>query len=443
MTIAGSDSGGGAGIQADLKTFSALGVYGTCAVTAVTAQNTKGVLEIFPLPPDAVKKQIEAVAEDIAIEFAKTGMLYSKGIMEVVAESIDRHRLKVIVDPVLQAGTGDSLASVKASEALIKIMVPRAHVLTPNVPEAETIANLRIKSLEDMKTAAQRIQELGANAVVIKGGHLKPVQNKIYDGLYFNEAFKVFEKPRLDVKPHGGGCSFSAAIAAHLALGANMDEAVEKSEKLVDASIKYALRVGDGRSPVNPLVVLYNDSERFRVIGEVEAAARMIEASHKFTAHIAEVGTQVAMAVPYAVGLEDVTAIEGRIVKLHGVPKAIGAARFGVSRHIASIILTAMKFDPQMRAALNLHYSPKLAKALENAGLAVASFDRALEPPEIKTVEGSSLSWGTEAAIKAFSEVPDAIFDAGEVGKEPMIRVLGRTATEVVAKAMKGIQQLK
>ncbi|MCW4020061.1 MAG: bifunctional hydroxymethylpyrimidine kinase/phosphomethylpyrimidine kinase [Candidatus Bathyarchaeota archaeon] len=443
MTIAGSDSGGGAGVEADLKAFSALGVFGTCVITAVTAQNTRGVRDIFPVPPEIVGKQIEAVMEDFHVQVTKTGMLYSREIMEVVSESVGKYGLKVVVDPVLRAGTGDSLIFEKDREALIELILSRAYMLTPNVPEAEMITNMRIENLEDMKKAARKIVELGPQAVIIKGGHLKSAKEKIYDVFYHGGEFKVFEKARINVEPHGGGCTFSAAITAFLARGAGLAEAVEKAEEFIEVSIRHALKVGGGRTPVNPMAHLYNESERFRVLDEVAKAAETIESHMEFLPFIAEVGTQVAMALPYPSSEENVAAIEGRIVKFHGGPKAAGSAQFGASRHIAGIILTAMRHNPEFRAALNLHYDPRLIEAFGEAGFKVASFDRRQEPAKIKSVEGASLSWGTEEAIKGFGGVPDVIFDEGEIGKEPMIRVLGRTATEAVNKALKSIKKEK
>ena len=441
MTIAGSDSGGGAGVEADLKTFSALHVFGTCVITAVTAQNTRGVYEIFPVPPRLVERQIEVVIDDIPLQSVKTGMLYSRETIETVSESIDKYGLRAVVDPVLRAGTGDTLIREKDEEALIRLLVPRAYLLTPNVPEAEVITGMRIEGLEDMKEAARKIAELGAEAVVVKGGHLKPEKAEIFDLLYHDGTSKVFKKTHLNVKPHGGGCVFSAAVTAHLARGTGLIDAVEKAEEFMDHSVRYSLSIGSGRAPVNPMVDLYNKSERFCVIGNVEKAAATIEARRELLPFIAEVGTQVAMALPYPSGEQDVAAIEGRIVRLRDRAKAVGSARFGASRHLARIILTATKHCSDMRAAMNLHYDPKLADAFKKVGFRVSSFDRASEPSETKSVEGRSLSWGTEQAIRSLGDVPDTILDKGEVGKEPMIRVLGRTATEVVGKALKSVTE--
>lgn len=438
MTIAGSDSGGGAGIEADLKTFAALGVFGTCAVTAITAQNTKGVYEIFPILPRMVERQIETVLEDIPVKAAKTGMLYSKEIMNVVAEAIDRHKLRVVVDPVFRAGTGDLLIREEDKRALVNIVVPRSFVVTPNKHEAEDIAQLKIKTIDDMKKASSSIAKLGAKAVVVKGGHLRGVN--VIDVLHYEGEFKTFTKRRVEVDSHGGGCTFSAAIAAYLALDYDVVEAVTKAEEFMQNAITYGLTVGKGRVPVNPMATLFNEAEKHRVLENVSKAAATIEDYPEFLPYMAEVGMQVAMALPYAFAKRHVAAVEGRIVRFGEKVKAVGCVKFGASDHVARIVLTAMKHDPSKKGALNLHYDQGLVKAFKKAGLVVSSFDRRLEPPEVKAMEGGTLVWGVEEAVKAVGRIPDVVYDLGEVGKEPMIRVLGNSAMDVVEKALASIK---
>ena len=441
LTIAGSDSGGGAGIEADLKTFAALGVFGTCAITAITAQNTQGVYEILPVPPRMVKRQIEAVVKDMSVKAVKTGMLYSGAIMEVVAEAIDRRKLRAVVDPVFKAGTGDLLIRERDKKVLIEKVVPNAFILTPNRPEAEEIAHMKIHDVEDARRAAEHIAKLGAEAVVVKGGHLEGAE--VTDILYHKGEFKTFKKPRAEVKAHGGGCAFSAAITAYLVLDHNVVEAVTKAEQFIQNAITFGWRVGKGRVPVNPMAHLYNEAEKFGVLENVSAAARTVEEHSEFLPYIAEVGTQVAMALPYASTPQQVAAVEGRILKFHDGAKVTGSVRFGASSHVARIILTAMKHDSSSRAALNLRYDPELVRAFEKTGCLVSSFDRKLEPPQVKALESGTLVWGVEKAIRTVGKVPDVIFDLGEVGKEPMIRVLGDSATSVVEKALTSVLAVK
>ncbi|MDH5689224.1 MAG: bifunctional hydroxymethylpyrimidine kinase/phosphomethylpyrimidine kinase, partial [Candidatus Bathyarchaeota archaeon] len=440
MAIAGSDSGGGAGVAADLKTFSALGVFGTCVITAITAQNTQGVYEIFPTPPEVVERQIEVVLEDIGVDAVKTGMLHSRETMNVVSNAIRKHDLKAVVDPVLKAGTGSSLVKEGDLAGLIDLMIPCAAVLTPNKQEAEMISGVQIENVDDMKKAAEKISNLGAKAVVVKGGHLKA--SNVYDVLYCDGDFRTFEKPRIEVEPHGGGCVFSSAIAALLALGQDVLEAVDKAEIFIEESLRNALRVGHGRSPANPSAHLYNEAERFDVIRNVVAAAEMIENNSGFLPWIAEVGTQVGMAVSHAVNRDDVAAVEGRIVKFRRAARPAGCVKFGVSSHIANMILAVMKYNAEARAALNLHYDQRLVEAFRKAGFTISSFDRSVEPEDVKQVEGGTLAWGIEEAIRRVGRVPDAIYDLGEMGKEPMIRILGTSATDAAKKALEALRRL-
>jgi len=203
------------------------------------------------------------------------------------------------------------------------------------------------------------------------------------------------------------------------------------------------LNVGKGQIPVNPMALLYNEAEKFRAIEEISAAIRIIEDNPEFAPYIPEVGTQVAMALPFASGPQEVAAIEGRIIRLADRPKAVGLIRFGASSHMARVILTAMRYDPNFRAAMNIRHAPELISSFKNLKFNVSSFDRKLELPEVKVVEGGTLAWGIEQAIKKTEEIPSVIFDLGEVGKEPMIRVLGKTATEVVLKTFSAINALK
>jgi len=443
MTIAGSDSGGGAGIQADLKTFSALGVFGTCVITAVTAQNTRGVESIFPLPPAMVRSQIRAIIEDIPVRVAKTGMLYSRETMEEVAKAIDEYRITLVADPVIRAGSGSSLMIEEDKNSMIKLIVPRSIILTPNVFEAEIISGIKIRSLDDMKNAAKRIVDLGAESVIIKGGHMKEKESKVCDLFYHEESFRIFEKKRLMINPHGGGCTFSAAIASFLAREETLENAVEEAERFVEISFRGALKIGSGRTPVNPMASLYNKAGIAEAIKQVDEVARIIERNPSISRFYAEVGIQIAMAPPYPRGPEEVAAIDGRIVKTLDGLKTAGPPRLGASRHMASIILTAMKYDPQVRAAMNLHYSPILLEAFRKIGCKVSGFDRNLEPNEIKSVEGKSLPWGVEEAIRKMHGVPDVIYDEGEIGKEPMIRVLGRNALDTIDKVLTAIKNIR
>jgi hydroxymethylpyrimidine/phosphomethylpyrimidine kinase len=247
LTIAGSDSSGGAGIQADLKTFAALNVYGTCAITAVTAQNTLGVIAVEPLVADFVTAQIEAVAGDIDLQATKTGMLATAAIVEAVTAAIDELDLpKVVVDPVLVATGGDPLLDEDGLQVMRAELLPRALVVTPNLPEAEVLSGYQIRSMEDIQEAARRIHDLGPTAVIIKGGHGQG--DVVVDVLYDGDRFLEFRTDRLPhAHVHGTGCAFASAVAAYLALGLSLEEAAERAQSYVAGAIRHAFIVGQGQ----------------------------------------------------------------------------------------------------------------------------------------------------------------------------------------------------
>ncbi len=251
LTIAGSDSGGGAGIQADLKTFSAFGVYGMTAVTAITAQNTVGVQAILELPVPLIAAQIDSVMNDIGVDAAKTGMLGSFEIVQAVSDAIrDRGIQRLVVDPVMVAKSGDVLLQDDAVEAVRTRLLPLALVATPNLPEAEVLTGLAIRDQNGMRIAARAIAALGVEWVIIKGGHLSDDQDAVdlvFDGREF--ASRVATK-----NTHGTGCTFSAAIAAGLARGFEPGDAIRRAKRYVTRAIETSLAIGAGHGPTNHLV---------------------------------------------------------------------------------------------------------------------------------------------------------------------------------------------
>jgi len=248
LTIAGSDSGAGAGIQADLKTFAALRVYGLSALTAITAQNTQGVHAVQDLPPELIRAQIDAVLEDIGADVAKTGMLSSPAIIEEVARCVSRWNLRLVVDPVMMAKSGDPLLQPEAVTTLSTVLLPLAEVITPNLYEAEVLTGQRIETLDDMRAAAQVIYALGPRHVVVKGGHRVADPVDVYfDGVRFVE---LRGERILTPHTHGTGCTFSAAIAAFIARGLPVDAAVAGAKNYITEAIRYAPGLGSGHGPV-------------------------------------------------------------------------------------------------------------------------------------------------------------------------------------------------
>jgi hydroxymethylpyrimidine/phosphomethylpyrimidine kinase len=251
LTIAGSDSGGGAGIQADLKTFGALGVFGMSAITAVTAQNTVAVTRIQEIDPDVVAAQIDAVCEDIGVDAAKTGMLASAAIIEAVAAAARRYRIpNLVIDPVMVSKSGAPLLRKDAIRVLLSALLPLADIVTPNLPEASVMAGIAVTNEEEAREAARRIHALGARHVVVKGGHAESpnVVDLFYDGRDFQE---LKAERVATTATHGTGCTFAAATAAYLAHGLPPLEAVIRAKDFLTAALKAAPKIGRGTGPID------------------------------------------------------------------------------------------------------------------------------------------------------------------------------------------------
>lgn len=250
LTIAGTDPTGGAGIQADLKSFQECEVYGMSVLTSAVAQNTRGVIAVHHMPIDFIEKQLQAVLTDIPPDAIKTGMISSIEMMELIANSVKNQAVPYVIDPVMVATSGDILIEEKSRQVIRDLLIPLATVVTPNVPEAEILVDFKIETIEDLKKAAKVIvDDLGAEAAVVKGGHLK---GKAIDVLYTKQAFHLLEAERTDtVHTHGTGCTFSAVITAELAKGKSVLEAVTIGKQFITDAIQFSLELGTGSGPTN------------------------------------------------------------------------------------------------------------------------------------------------------------------------------------------------
>jgi len=268
LTIAGSDSSGGAGIQADLKTFAAFGVYGASAITAITAQNTVGITATAVLAADLVTAQIEAVAGDIALHSTKTGMLATSAIVEAVAAAIEALDLPlVVVDPVMVSKSGARLLDADGVQTMCAELLPLTFAITPNLPEAEVLTGRRIASIDEARDAARRIHDMGPRAVVITGGHRAGPGGEIVDLLFDGQAFTEFRTPRIDTtSTHGTGCTFASAVAACLALGDAPAQAVARAQQYVAGAIRHAHAIGRGHGPLDHFWEFNVQGSGFRVL---------------------------------------------------------------------------------------------------------------------------------------------------------------------------------
>ncbi len=424
LTVAGSDSGGGAGIQADLKSFAAVGVHGCSVITCVTAQNTRAVESIYPLPVREIEKQLHAVLSDFEVRAAKTGMLYSADIVKSVAARLKKSKFPIVVDPVMIATVGDRLERRDFKEALVKYLLPRARLVTPNLYEAGQLAGIEVRSVEGMREAAKAIHGLDARAVLVKGGHLR---GKLVDLLYDGGKFTEMAGYRYPMELHGSGCALAASITAYLVLGMPLLKAVKAARSRVAAGFQNSYRAGRGVAVINS----HFRPDRFDVWREVTTAAADLAGAVPLD-FVPEVGMNIGYAVEGANDSADVCALSGRIYRLGSGLKVGGHADFGASRHIARTILAAMSFDQRVRSAANLKYREKTLRLARKARLRIGTFDRREQPEGTSTME-----WGTARAIRDLGKVPDVIYDTGDVGKEAMMRVLGSSPRDVLRKIKK------
>ncbi|WP_457754543.1 bifunctional hydroxymethylpyrimidine kinase/phosphomethylpyrimidine kinase [Thermococcus sp.] len=436
LTIAGSDSGGGAGIEADLKTFSAFGVHGLVAITSVTAQNTQEVRVIYDVSPEVVAKQIEAVADDIGVDAAKTGMLSNAGIIKAVAKTVKRYEFPLVVDPVMIAKSGAPLLREDAMDALIKYVIPLATLATPNKPEAEKLSGVKIETLEDAKKATKIIvEELGAKAAIVKGGHLN--LSEAVDVLYYAGKFREYRAPFVEGCTHGTGCSFSAAITANLAKGKGLEEAIKVAKEFITMGIFYGARIGKGHCPVNQNAWIEIPAEKWRVYESLTKAIKELEKiGDRILPHVPEVGMDFVYALPrlYARTPKDVAGVKGRIVRFGNTVKAADSVEFGASSYLASAVLKFMEFYPEIRSALNLRYSEELIKKAQKNGFRVSFYGRREEPEKIKVKEEVTIPRDIETAIKRLSERPDIIYHLGNWGEEAMVLIFGESPEDVLRK---------
>jgi hydroxymethylpyrimidine/phosphomethylpyrimidine kinase len=435
LTIAGSDSVGGAGLQADIKAFEAVGVHGCSVVTCVTSQNTRGVSSIFPIPVNEIASQIRSVLEDVELDAVKTGMLYSADIVKTVASALRGLDAPIVVDPVMAATTGSDLHVSGFVEAMMTKLLPMCALVTPNLSEAERLSGIKVKDERSARKAALEILELGPEAVLVKGGHLKGPESADY--LCTDGKVVKLSSPRVEVEVHGTGCALGSLIAANLALGLELEEAVRTSKGMIYKAILARETVGRGVPCANPLAVLRIEAQKATVLEQLEDAGRELEQILD-AALLPEVGTNMGYAVMGALDPQEVAAFDGRIVRVGTRAKRVGCARFGGSKHVARIVLAASSKDPEVRCAMNLKCNDDNVAACRSAKLSVATFDRAREPKGV-----SSMTWGVLYAIDRHGKVPDVIFDKGGPGKEPMIRLLGRTPEDVVMKLKRIVSKLQ
>jgi len=423
LTIAGSDSVGGAGIQADIKAMTSLGVHAATVVTAVTVQNTKEVSNICPIPEEIVKEQLEAIFRDCRVDAAKTGMLYSADIVRAVVDVMEDRDMPLVVDPVMVATVGDTLSKGDLARSLKNDLIPICGLVTPNKYEAEVLSGMKIDTEDDAMLACEIIGKQGTS-VLLKGGHMD--SRKVTDYLYLSSEFTVMTKPRLNKAGHGSGCVLSSFITANLAKGLDLVNSVLRSRDLVQRSIETQYAVGMGELIVDPMASIScpsENSDRFDVLDALDSAAERIVGGLPRSL-VPRNGVNIAYATKDAAGPEDVAAIERKITFKNGVLAKNGPAKFGTAGHLSFILLEVMKKDPEIRCVLNISPAEDTLDLLEEIGLNMVRSGR----------RGNPLwSTATKGLLEKTGVVPDAISDNDQKNGKT-VKILGRDPSEVVYK---------
>ena len=362
----------------------------------------------------------------------KIGMVYRSAIIDAVYRSLKKiSKIPIVLDPILAAGTGAKLLRSEAYKSFATKLIPSCTLITPNRMEAEKLADILIRTENDAIEALRDIKKLGAENVIVKGGHFG---STYVTDLLLNSKGKImkFTNPRLKVKEiHGSGCSFSSAVTAYLAKDMALAEACKMANEYVHTAIRDAVRIGRGLPVVaNPLSVIYRDASRYHMLAELQEAAEQVCMLDGFYRVIPETQTNFAYALFGAVNISDVAAVRGRIIKIENTAVPASYVKFGASSHVASAIIAYMSINPDFRSAINIRFDERIVDVCKSL-FSVAGYDRTEEPKRIKRKEGSSVAWGVLAAL---SKNPRAnvIYHTGDVGKEPMITLFGRNPAEIL-----------
>jgi hydroxymethylpyrimidine kinase/phosphomethylpyrimidine kinase len=432
LTVGGLDPSNGAGITKDIEIFTAMGFHGISIPTSLVVQGPKGVESVSPVPPDVVSAMLLRAGEDFALSGIKLGALTDADYVEKVGEFVAaRKGIPIVLDPVMAAKNGRLLISDEGLEAMKKYLFPLATCLTPNLEEAQALLNEPVGNLRAMERAAKRLCRMGPVSVLLKGGHLagEPI-----DVLFDGRKVLALRKERAGKTVHGTGCMLSAALLAFLALGYPLREAFLEAEQMMERIIGGSSQPGqEGYFYGLPGIEAARDADRWRVLRAMHGAAARL-ADLNMVELIPAVQMNVGYAIRGAMSPNDVAAFPGRIGQHQGKVLIKGAPEFGASSHVARLCLACMRRFPQLRAAANIKYDEAVLEEARTSGLSVLFSDRKREPQEWKAEEGKSLDFIVDTALAKAAVPPDIIYDHGDVGKEPIIRLFARDPEELIGK---------
>ena len=420
LSIGGSDTSSGAGIQSDIKRFSNNGFYPFTVITAITSQNTKKITSIEPVSKRSLELQMESVLSDFHIDAVKIGMVFNTQIIKAIHSKLKNSKFPIVVDPIIKSTTGRLLLKKNALPDYRKMIIPLADVITPNRYESKILTGIT-----DARKAAKKIQSMGAKNVIITG--FTESNNKIYDFILEpKNQYKISGK-KLPIVNHGSGCDYSASMTESLAKGLPISKAVKIAKKFVYQSIKNSINIGKGINITHQEIPkdalsLHNSIDEFRQIKNIHRV-------------IPECQTNFVFAKTNPKTINDVLGISGRLVKTGKEIEIAGQIVYGGSQHVASAVIEVNKKFPEILSCINIKYDKKIILKAKKLGLTVLSYDRIKEPKKIKSKENSSIIWGVANSLK--NKCPDLIYHKGDIGKEAMILIFGINPNNVIKKVSK------
>ena len=425
LSIAGSDPSSGAGIQNDIKVFSSLGVYGLSVITALTSQNTKKFSSVQPVSDIMISSQLNSILADFKIDAIKIGMVYSSEIIKTIHQILKKSKIPIVLDPVFESTTGGVLLQNNAINDFKRLLVPICDIITPNIFEAEKLSGIKIKNKKYARVAASKIQNLGAKNVVITGGDAsgKTVTDFVLEG----SRFYSFSAKKIPIINHGSGCTFSASLAVFLAKGNDIRKSVILAKEFTTHAIKNSQKLGKG-------IAIVNVESKDKIKKDLDdAISRFIEIKNAYTL-IPEVGTNFVFSRPRPRSINEIVGVSGRIVRSFQSVIQAGSLEYGGSRHVGAALLEVATKFPKTRSAINIRFDDRTVSKAQRKGLDVKSYSRSDEPKNTKSVEGKTIAWGIKSVVKEAKKAPDIIYHKGDLGKEPMIIVFGKSPNEVLDK---------
>ena len=431
LTIAGFDPSSGAGVTRDLDTFFSLGLHGIAAPTSIVVQGPHGVRNVFPTPFDAFSAMLTSIREDMRVEGVKVGAIWDEHYVDELSAFLPEYpEIPVVVDPVRTSKNGAQLLSDKGFKCLVKSVFPKATIITPNLDEASFITGEKVRTLKDMEGCARALAATGPEAVVMKGGHLK---GEPIDLLFDGTDCITWKRKRIDRVIHGTGCIFSSLLVSFLVHGYSIKEAFIASENLMDDLLKESYQVNeDGYFYASSGLLNSKLSERWKILQAMKEVKKRF-CCLNLVECIPEVQMNIGYALEGAKGVEDVAAFPGRIGHHGGKVFIKGEPQFSASTHVARLILNFMQYFPQVRSCANVRYEKATVEKARKKDLVVVFLDRRQGAQKIKEKEEC---FDTQAgnALKDMENPPDIIYDEGDNGKEPMIRVFARSPLELLKK---------